>query len=393
MPANTLISPGSLFAYLPEVLDKHTTSKGLVTACYSAALANFARDRFDGQLMRFARKMYLNAIKHVNLALKSPKDMACNSTLVAVLIMGLFEAITFEDHVSLRNWMAHTNGTLSLLTHRGDDFLCTPFGKQIYLQVANRIRANCINLAKPLPDNLVELDRRMTPYLNEKEHPMLAFWPLKIHKLQAMSRNPHLYTPVETIMFAADQDALQLEAMKKVVSLLTPHGLSFDHPPKESFKKIAFLRKGTSLIRFLSSIHLSRLVKCEIIHQQIGIMKSRMQGLGTAADAWTDLQKTAERLGLAAAEAILACLPIYLYPDPKDPKGHGPLSTIVVIPLVWPLSCFARSRLATPEQRDRAQDALMQIGQRARLPIASALAENFKHDAMPLEQLHLLHLQ
>jgi Fungal specific transcription factor domain len=165
--------PTSHYSYLPAMLMEFSPSACIFSSINAVALANLARQRNDGQLMRYSRAFYVRAINEVNLALKSKEEVSSNGTLVATQILGLFEAIALNDIYSsdasapncLKSWIAHTNGTLSLIRFRGKELLDTDFGKRVYIQVANRFRANCVQMSIQLPPEFVELDRQIVPML------------------------------------------------------------------------------------------------------------------------------------------------------------------------------------------------------------------------------------
>jgi Fungal specific transcription factor domain len=167
--------PDSNFNYLPGMLSELSSSKCFTCSADAVALANLARQQKDGRLVRFSRRLYVKAIREVNLALKS-KEVMKNSTLVATLILGLFEAIALNDEnqpensstlSGLASWIAHTNGTFSLIKFRGKELLHTDFGRRVYFQVANKIRANHSQTCKELPSDFLKLDNEMIPLLQD----------------------------------------------------------------------------------------------------------------------------------------------------------------------------------------------------------------------------------
>jgi hypothetical protein len=387
--------PMTHYAYLTRAIkDYGPTSKALMSASKAAALANFARERHDGQLMRFSRKAYLVAIRDVNFSLRSPTECTENGTLIAAMTMGLYEAITFDDKISLESWIAHSNGTLSLIKFRGDELLDTMFGKQIFCQVSNHIRANCAQTAAMLPKDLVDLDVKMAPVLTEAIHPVVPHWPMVNNRLQYMIRHPQKYTPTQIMIFAVEQDEQQLRIMINAERFFAAHGLGFWKPPAESFKAYAHSHSGIAMIRYMNTIFVMRLVRFEILHELASIVRtSRRERSKAATDAWLDFERAARQVVQDTADKILSTLHFYLLTDPKnDPDGLSPIQTCEVQGFVWPLACFARYHLVTEEQRQHAKHALKHIGQRAKLPIAKIISENFNPDSIRYEQLHMLHL-
>jgi Fungal specific transcription factor domain len=184
----------SSFDYLLDMFDEFATSKCFISSAQAVALANYARSRQDGNLLNDSRKIYVKAIKEVNTALKS-EDVANNSTLVATQILGMFETALLNDENAsasssrscIASWIAHTNGTMSLIRFRGDDLLGTEMGKKVYYQVANKIRAICAQQNVRLPGDFVTLDKQMAPLLLHMD-PSVRVWPIIDMLIELLAR-------------------------------------------------------------------------------------------------------------------------------------------------------------------------------------------------------------
>jgi hypothetical protein len=87
------------------------------------------------------------------------------------------KAIAFDENSSHHKWTAHTNGTLALMRLRGEELLQTDFGKEIYIQVANNIRASCSQRIVPLPAGFEKFDKQMLPLLGNRRQ-FTSWWPL-----------------------------------------------------------------------------------------------------------------------------------------------------------------------------------------------------------------------
>jgi Fungal specific transcription factor domain len=191
---NTYI-PDSNFNYLPNMFDDFSSSRCFLSAVRAVAVANMARERNDRQMMCVARHIHIKAIKDLNAALESKEEVSMNSTLVATLVLGVFEASVIgmeSSQISLRgcldSWSAHTKGTLSLLKFRGNTLLATDFGKMIYFQLANKIRGSCCPQGSRLPAEFVELDKQMAPLMQDMG-PVVHFWPTIDMVIEVSARN------------------------------------------------------------------------------------------------------------------------------------------------------------------------------------------------------------
>jgi Fungal specific transcription factor domain len=389
MGLTTCKLPGSHFDYLPGIVQEYSqVSKCIMAAATATAVTNLARDRLDGQLMHASRKLYIHALRHVNTALKS-HEVLYDSTLVAVLLLTLFESIIFEE-TSFESWFAHTKGIVSLLMFRGENLLKSDFGKKVYIQISHQLRANCSLTASLLPSALLELDKKMAPHIDENMNPLIPYWPVLIQDLMYKSRRPEVYRPMDTLQLAVEQDAEQLRLMElKTKPLMAPYGLSFYEKPSDTFSDIAQKPRIVALIRIVNTLHQLRLVRCELMSRlTISIQNSQLDDFTNTTEAWANFQKSLVKIARASADAILMMLPFYLNPNPKDPEAA--LKVTSVSSLVFPLSAFAKCRLITSEQLDCAREAVQQIGRRAKMPVAVTIGNNFKPNSFSYEQLHLL---
>jgi Fungal specific transcription factor domain len=183
--------PDSHFDYLFHMMDELSSSKCFQTSTHAVALANLASKKNDNHLMHLSRSMYIKAIREVNVALKS-NEVLKNSTLVSTLILGLFEAIIIKNdnwrpqNASVddcfNSWIAHANGTMSLIMFRGKELLQTKFGRIAYYQAANKVRANCSQRHIRLSPRFVEMDKLAAPLLKGmsplNRFPTFRYWPL-----------------------------------------------------------------------------------------------------------------------------------------------------------------------------------------------------------------------
>jgi Fungal specific transcription factor domain len=339
--------------------------------------------------MHLSRKVHLTALHQINRALGSD-EAAYDSTLVSALIMGLFDTIVFDRDRSVESWAAHTHGTLSLLNFRGEKLLSTELGKRIYIQVAHHVRCISVQTGSLLPDAMIKLDKKMAAHIDGRSHPMVSYWPVLLHRITYMAKHLECYNSTEIIQLAVDQDSKHVQLMELTSKLIAVYGLSFYEPPTETFRKIAQEQPTVNIVRFLYTIHQLRLLRCELIYWLVGVVlgsQTNADNSNAAIEAWNDFQDAVAKVARDSAEGILTILPFYLTPDPEKPDG--PLRLASVSSLVWPLTSLARSRSIEPEQRERAREALSQIGIRAKLAIATIIANEFHENAAWCKMMHL----
>jgi hypothetical protein len=173
------------------------------------------------------------------------------------------------------------------------------------------------------------------------------------------------------------------------------YGLHFDHPPAESFREIAHHSSSITLCRILNSGHVVRIMWCSIASKHIGMIleKTAFEKRQTtdvvddelSRDAWIKLRKTLIEVARTETDLILDSVSVYMSPELDS------LSTASVRPLIWPLMAIGRSPYTTMVQRARMKEALIQIGEKAKIPVATKMAHLDPSADIP-EDAHLLHL-
>ncbi len=91
--------------YEQSSLDRH------LSASVDAVSLAFFSSQFDcTKASHFAREKYSYALPLLNNALRSPETATSDSTLLAVLLLDLFEKFTNNNPRSTDSWMSHVNG-------------------------------------------------------------------------------------------------------------------------------------------------------------------------------------------------------------------------------------------------------------------------------------------
>lgn len=172
-----------------EAYHKHLSTDGfhplVATSMTALGVAGIANLYMDSRLKREAMRWYLNAIKMANAAISSPKEVKSDTTLVAVNLLGMFEA-TFNDQ-SLDGWSNHVDGAASLVKMRGIDQFSTPAGQRMYLHTIGLLTMNCMGKGIALPDYVSEMNNEVMNYLDVKD-PRYAFFFLHVKTIDLRAR-------------------------------------------------------------------------------------------------------------------------------------------------------------------------------------------------------------
>jgi hypothetical protein len=105
-------------------------------ACSLALLNNCSGAR--NQYADKALNEYTEAIKGTNTALRDPETQKADTTLAAVLMLGLFENLT-EKQLGMSAWGSHTEGAIQLVKQRGRKQLRTRTGLLLFIAVRTQM--------------------------------------------------------------------------------------------------------------------------------------------------------------------------------------------------------------------------------------------------------------
>ena len=126
-------------------------SKALIHSIRALGLVGLARGADAPQLMQMAEGQYLNAIRAMNTALFDTEEAKKDNTLLAVMILTIFEMFTKGEKHNLVAWGNHIQGAAALLEARGKEQLQSREGIRLFVQAAVPVCTNCMQLNIPLP--------------------------------------------------------------------------------------------------------------------------------------------------------------------------------------------------------------------------------------------------
>ena len=101
-----------------------------------------------------ARSKYVTALRMTNKALRSSKEATKDTTLMASLLLDLFEKITDNEPRNNKSWTSHVNGGLALVKFRGLEQFQDPSEFTILVRLSTHYIVSCITSGSPIPDIL-----------------------------------------------------------------------------------------------------------------------------------------------------------------------------------------------------------------------------------------------
>ncbi|KAF4449840.1 negative acting factor [Fusarium albosuccineum] len=115
------------------------------------------------ETMTRARQSYAIALKLTYSALRDPVEVAKDTTMLAVLILGTYEFVSGYSPHTMRAWQDHVNGAATLAGMRGTAQFRTKAGIRMFLMLCHTVLISCIQSGLPMPQALRDLRRQIPP--------------------------------------------------------------------------------------------------------------------------------------------------------------------------------------------------------------------------------------
>lgn len=144
-------APDSPFEYLPQHWSRIADDETVRAAVLPTAIAAFAYRFRHPELLEQALIYYSAALTSTNNALCNRELVTLDSTLLNVLLLSMFEALTFRGRSSPDSWIMHVNGLAVILRMRGKERLDDVFGRRLFHHASSHILANCAQKWIPVP--------------------------------------------------------------------------------------------------------------------------------------------------------------------------------------------------------------------------------------------------
>lgn len=116
-----------------------------------------------------ARKSYGRALRLINSALRDPVEAFKDSTMLAVLVLGLYEKMAEPSLHTMRAWQQHITGAAALACMRGPNQFRNKAAIRMFMMLCQNTMINCIQNGLAMPPDLVELRKQLVARIGKKE--------------------------------------------------------------------------------------------------------------------------------------------------------------------------------------------------------------------------------
>ncbi|KAJ6446989.1 fungal specific transcription factor domain-containing protein [Purpureocillium lavendulum] len=148
-------------AYRNWLTGSYRDSSVLKAAIDAVGLAGMSNVSYAPHLETRARRRYWEALAATQQNLSNATDATDDRTLMAVILLGLFEArtLSFRNGDQYRCWETHIKGALALLELRGQEQFTRERGGQLYTQIRSQILSVYMQQNSGVPAALVQTAR------------------------------------------------------------------------------------------------------------------------------------------------------------------------------------------------------------------------------------------
>ncbi|KAH8894488.1 hypothetical protein GQ53DRAFT_744675, partial [Thozetella sp. PMI_491] len=366
---STILGPSFIAPFL-------AASTPTSSALAAVSLAYFSIEHSSPSAHRSADTHYCVALRHTNAWLSEPAQALLDGTLLAVLLLGLFESLALRGRRALASWFTHAHGTLSLLRLRGSARLESACERALLAIAADNIRMGCIIRAEPVPSDLAILEAQARLKDSTACGPALRpnrslvqfmdqFVALRI-ALQAPSGTERKYT--DLVRQARRLDGFMLARMPALPMNRGPSATAGSDAGLENLR-LAKVWLVMHMVRFFLNYELLRALSVMFESGAWGDELELVDDLFGFGDA-----------GLANIKAITDDI-MTAVPRFVDPADGG--TAMLARYLVWPLTCLAKSEFCQPVASASIVKLLRLLTKRWNLSPAEEAVKMLQNSASP----------
>jgi hypothetical protein len=142
------------------------SSDHLALSIDAASLAYLSHEMHSEAALAIAREKYAFALRTTSKAIQSPDLVTEEPTLLASLVLDLFEKITNIGSKYNESWKSHVNGALALVRLRGLDQFQKPSTLKVLVRLSTNFIFTAVASGDPVPNELVTLRAYVGKQLN-----------------------------------------------------------------------------------------------------------------------------------------------------------------------------------------------------------------------------------
>ncbi|QSZ32375.1 hypothetical protein DSL72_001949 [Monilinia vaccinii-corymbosi] len=194
-------STSGSFQYLHDIYSNELIGPALADSIESLGMVGLANFWKSPDFHLHAHKKYTSALRLVSSRLRNEEARA-DQTLVAVMLLGLYETNTCTGPQSMQSWTKHIIGASSLMQLRGKQCLETPIGRNLFLHLRAQVITNCLQRHVAIPAVIRDWSRYTLQFQspNDAHATILSEQIMEFCDLRATMAYFHDYRNAKTII-------------------------------------------------------------------------------------------------------------------------------------------------------------------------------------------------
>ncbi len=153
------------WSFLTQFYMPSNSSQCLTLSLEAVSLAYLSHQVYSEVATINARKKYISALQITNKALKCPEEATQETTVVAALLLDLFEKITNSSAQHDKSWVGHVNGALTLVKLRGLNNFQDPYTLRVIVRLTTNFIISSVASETRVPDEIYKFREHATKFL------------------------------------------------------------------------------------------------------------------------------------------------------------------------------------------------------------------------------------
>ena len=138
----------------------------LTLAIEAVSLAYLWHQVYSDAALVKARQRYISALHLLSEVVRSSSQASKDATLLAALLLDVFEKITGLEHRDDESWMSHVNGGFALVRLRGLERFEDPFSIRLLVRTVTNHTTSCVVKAIPVSEELYTIRAYVADHVN-----------------------------------------------------------------------------------------------------------------------------------------------------------------------------------------------------------------------------------
>jgi hypothetical protein len=402
--------PRGQYEWLLEAISQPGCEEILRSSANAASLAGLANSTKNPTIMAKARAAYGSALRMTNSALSAKKTAVKDSTLMSVIMLGLYESIAFPDKKSTQTWYKHVQGASALLVLRGTDQFKSNVARRIFHQFYGITMLCSLESGEAVPDGMRDLYEFCNPTSDYAVQGRQWTTRMSLFMQDSIDLNRDKDSDPVTMVTKAINLDRELDSIKALIPKVWQYEtVHLEQPSDYVHGSFYHIYMDPWIAQMWNNLRLCRMHLYKVIRQQLWRGRACDPPLFTEEEVAPQIA-AAEKVIRTTTAAICASVPqltgMIIFPEWPAPKSRGspaglqpeitgqedsryqihPPGTFLdpgrptcMYHLSWPLYAAGSSDLSSSEMRQYAIDMLhfvaLRIGTRQAVVLAEALKD------------------